>query len=284
MNFLPKIPVALSLMLSFTACHAQIKNTQIESVKIFGNCEMCEKTIEKAGTENKVTNVDWNVDTKMATITFDRTKTNKEEILKRIALAGYDSNEFLAPDDAYAKLPGCCKYERLNKTLVTEVETIESYNMHSHKTVEVTTQEVNQLKIVFDSYFNLKDALIKSDSKAASATAKELLAALNQVKMEKLTADEHMVWMHDLSNLKSSTEKIVAATSIVKQRNEFMGLSKSIFELAKVATHDAPMYYQNCPMYNDGKGANWLSRENAVKNPYYGSQMLTCGKTIETIK
>jgi hypothetical protein len=30
--------------------------------------------------------------------------------------------------------------------------------------------------------------------------------------------------------------------------------------------------------------ANWLSKENTVKNPYYGSQMLSCGKTVETIK
>jgi hypothetical protein len=37
-------------------------------------------------------------------------------------------------------------------------------------------------------------------------------------------------------------------------------------------------------MYNDGKGANWLSKESTIKNPYYGSQMLTCGKTVETIK
>jgi hypothetical protein len=37
-------------------------------------------------------------------------------------------------------------------------------------------------------------------------------------------------------------------------------------------------------MYNDGKGANWLSKESAIKNPYYGSQMLSCGKTVETIK
>jgi hypothetical protein len=37
-------------------------------------------------------------------------------------------------------------------------------------------------------------------------------------------------------------------------------------------------------MANDGKGADWLSKENAVKNPYYGSMMLTCGKTVETIK
>jgi hypothetical protein len=37
-------------------------------------------------------------------------------------------------------------------------------------------------------------------------------------------------------------------------------------------------------MYNNGKGANWLSKEILIKNPYYGSQMLSCGKTVETIK
>lgn len=37
-------------------------------------------------------------------------------------------------------------------------------------------------------------------------------------------------------------------------------------------------------MANDGKGANWLSKENVIKNPYYGSEMLHCGKTVEIIK
>ena len=50
-----------------------------------------------------------------------------------------------------------------------------------------------------------------------------------------------------------------------------------------VSKNETPVYYQFCPMANDGKGANWLSKENAVKNPYYGSMMLSCGKTVETI-
>ena len=49
--------------------------------------------------------MDWNKDTKIATITYDEKKTNQDEILKRIALSGYDSDKFLAPDDVYAKLP-----------------------------------------------------------------------------------------------------------------------------------------------------------------------------------
>ena len=47
---------------------------------------------------------------------------------------------------------------------------------------------------------------------------------------------------------------------------------------------DGETYLDHCPMANDGKGANWLSREKNIKNPYYGKAMLTCGKVTETLK
>ena len=37
------------------------------------------------------------------------------------------------------------------------------------------------------------------------------------------------------------------------------------------------LYQDHCPMYNDGKGAVWISEAKAIKNPYYGGKMLTCG-------
>ncbi|MBK8056298.1 MAG: DUF3347 domain-containing protein [Bacteroidota bacterium] len=284
MNLISKISAATILLFSFSSCNAQIKNTKTESVKIYGNCEMCEKTIETAGSVKKIANVDWNKDTKMATITYDSTKTNQDEILKRIALAGYDSDKFLAPDDVYSKLAGCCQYERVNKTAIVSTAVIEDHSMHNQENVVETKQEVNQLKTIFESYFALKDALVKSDGKLVSTLAKDVLANINSVKMEKLSSEEHTVWMKVMSSLKSNTEKIAATTIIEKQRVVFMDLSANFYALLKVSKQDYSIYYQNCPMYNDGKGANWLSKENAVKNPYYGSQMLTCGKTVETIK
>ena len=284
MNLISKISAATILLFSFSSCNAQIKNTKTESVKIYGNCEMCEKTIETAGSVKKIANVDWNKDSKMATITYDSTKTNQDEILKRIALAGYDSDKFLAPDDVYSKLAGCCQYERVNKTSIVSTAVIEDHSMHNQENVVETKQEVNQLKTIFESYFALKDALVKSDGKLVSTLAKDVLANINSVKMEKLSSEEHTVWMKVMSSLKSNTEKIAATTIIEKQRVVFMDLSANFYALLKVSKQDYSIYYQNCPMYNDGKGANWLSKENAVKNPYYGSQMLTCGKTVETIK
>jgi hypothetical protein len=57
-----------------------------------------------------------------------------------------------------------------------------------------------------------------------------------------------------------------------------------MYAVAKVYKADETLYYQHCLMYNDGEGANWLSKENTVRNPYFGNAMLTCGKTTETIK
>ena len=36
-------------------------------------------------------------------------------------------------------------------------------------------------------------------------------------------------------------------------------------------------------MANDNNGADWISKEKEIKNPYYGDEMLTCGSILETI-
>jgi mercuric ion binding protein len=51
-----------------TSVFAQDKT---ESVKVYGNCEMCKSRIEKALTVDGVKKADWDVDTKMLTVTYD---------------------------------------------------------------------------------------------------------------------------------------------------------------------------------------------------------------------
>jgi len=271
--------------ITISSCSAKIKNAKTETVKIYGNCTMCKATIEKAGNLKKVAQVDWNKDTKMATFVYDTIKTNQTEILKRIALAGFDSKQFLAPDDVYAKLPECCHYDRVNTSALAQKkkEKVETHSMQNHSKTSEMDQEVSPLKAIFDNYFSLKDALVKSDQKSASTIAKNLLSNIMEIKMEKLSTEEHTVWMKVMSSLKSNTDKISKSTNVEKQRNAFMGISADIYDLIKVSKQEDKIYHQHCPMYNDGKGANWLSKENKIKNPYYGSQMLTCGKTVETI-
>jgi copper chaperone CopZ len=283
--------MAIALLLSATFASAQIKNSKSANVKILGNCGMCESNIEKAGNLNKIAKVDWDKDTQMAAITFDSKQTTQDEILKRIALAGYDSEFFLAPDDAYNNLHGCCQYVRETKVEASHAESasMEIHDNHNHNdntsyAVTKPKQEVNQLTTVFDNYFQLKDALVKTDGKAASLVSKDLLASLNAVKMDKLQMDVHMVWMKVMKQLKEDAEHISNTQDVQHQRDHFMTMSKDMYELMKVSKSETPTFYQFCPMANGGKGANWLSKDSAVKNPYYGAKMMSCGKTVETLK
>lgn len=282
-NSISKIAVALVLLLNFTPIFAQINNAKTETVKIYGNCGMCKTTIEKAGNLKKVASVDWNKDTKMATLTYDAKKTNQDKILKRIALAGYDSDTFLAPDDVYANLHGCCQYDRETKVAVTSEMKMGNHDMKGEAS-QAIAQKSNELQTVFDSYFEVKDALVATDESAASAKSKELLSAIDAVKMDKLEMDVHMVWMKVLTDLKVDSKNIAETKDISKQRTLFISLSKNMYEMIKISKVETPTYYQFCPMANDGKGANWLSKESSIKNPYYGSMMLSCGKTVETLK
>jgi hypothetical protein len=282
MKSFKNIAIVLMVLIA-AACNAQSKNQKTETVKIYGNCGMCESTIEKSGNIKNQSNVDWNKETKMATISYDSLKTSKVEILKRIALAGYDSDTFLAPDDTYSNLPSCCQYERAKKITAKMDESnmdmaTNDHSMHSNKMSEM--QEVNPFSTVYDSYFEVKDALVKTDGATASTNAKNLLAAINDVKMDQLSMDVHMVWMKIVESLKKETQAISGTNDVEKQRTHLDTLSKDIYTLLKVAKYEEPIYYQYCPM----KDSNWLSKEETIKNPYYGSQMLSCGKTVETIK
>lgn len=297
--------MAIMALLSSTAINAQIKNTKTESVKIYGNCQMCEATIEKAGNVKNEAEVDWNKDTKMATITYDAKLTYADEILKRIALAGYDSDQFLAPDKAYAMLSDCCQYERINKketimpnsSMKMEKHSEQPAKMESHanhgakmgmengnKTAEnMQMQNAGELQPVFDRYFEVKDALVQSDGESASTGAKALVIAISKVKMGELEPKTHDVWMVKMKALSENAEKISESKDADSQRVYFSGLSQPMYDLMKLSTTRSTVYYQKCPMYDNGKGANWLSKESVIKNPYYGSMMMTCGSTVEKI-
>jgi hypothetical protein len=296
MNLTIKLLIAL-LVLSTTACNAQkIKNQKTETVHIYGNCGMCKNTIENAGNKKKEAKVEWNKETKMASIAYDSLKTTSGEILKRIALSGYDNQLFMSPEDTYNNLPNCCQYERAKKEVSTTepmLEMTENHNQHSHsdkmEMTEIKSEpkaeitKTNDLKLVFDDYFALKNALIKSDGNLASNKANDLMKSLESVRMNNLEMDVHMVWMKVMKALKTDAQNIANSQDEKVQRTHFISLSDNMYQLLKVAKYDVPVYYQHCPMANDGKGANWLSTKSAVKNPYYGSMMLNCGKVVETI-
>ncbi|MBK7271222.1 MAG: DUF3347 domain-containing protein [Flavobacteriales bacterium] len=285
--------IALPALLVFSSCSAQIKNAQSTTVRIDGDCPMCEKTIEKAAFVKGEAEADWDVDAKTARITIDSTRTDLDAVLQRIAQAGYDSERYLAPDAAYAALPGCCQYERTFKKAPLTTATMDHAGHEAmgwtmlghHSPIRLRPRTANpksdQFNGLFAAYFALKDALVASDAKKAEAHASDLSAAVKAVQMERMGPDLHGAWMKVMEPLANISAGIASKTDIDTQRKAFAELSSPMLALVKAAPRPEPVYYDHCPMYEGG--ADWLSQEKGIKNPFYGSMMLTCGSVKETM-
>jgi len=80
--------------------------------KVWGNCEMCKETIESSLKVDGIIKADWNVDSKIMTVTYDNSKITLDQIQKNIASVGYDNEKYKGDDKAYSELAGCCQYDR----------------------------------------------------------------------------------------------------------------------------------------------------------------------------
>jgi periplasmic mercuric ion binding protein len=106
--------VALIALFFITNTYAQTgtKSSAIKSevIKVSGNCGMCKERIETAAKVDGVTSASWNKDTKVLTLAYNPNVVKSEDVQKKIASVGHDTEKFKADDKVYAKLPGCCKY------------------------------------------------------------------------------------------------------------------------------------------------------------------------------
>lgn len=84
-----------------------------EQIYVYGNCEMCKATIEKALSKKAgIKSGNWNAATKTLSVAYDPARINMPEIHETIAAAGYDTDLVKAPDEVYSNLHPCCQYER----------------------------------------------------------------------------------------------------------------------------------------------------------------------------
>ena len=124
-----------------------------------------------------------------------------------------------------------------------------------------------------NSYYAIKDALVSSNPGMAAANAAEFVKTLNATNDQTVKKETRAALLND-------AEIISQSKDIKLQREKFISLSDNMVVLAKSSRLSAePVYQQYCPM----KKASWLSGNKAIKNPYYGSAMLTCGSIKETL-
>ncbi len=135
------------------------------------------------------------------------------------------------------------------------------------------------------SYIQLKDAFVDSDSESVQKLAIQTLKLAKKVPMKYLKNKEaHKRWMETLLKLKEGLQNISETTDIEKQRNQFVMISNAFKPSIASFGADKTVYIQHCPMANSNKGADWLSFDAEIKNPYFGDKMLKCGSTTQIVK
>ncbi|OJX54297.1 MULTISPECIES: DUF3347 domain-containing protein [Flavobacterium] len=121
---------------------------------------------------------------------------------------------------------------------------------------------------LLNNYMNVKNALVNGDSKAASEATASLYESIKKED-----------GFNQKQELLQAAEKLNKAGNIEKQRAELNNVSVILWKLVENDKKlDQTVYYQYCPM----KKTYWLSKDKEIKNPYYGSSMLTCGKVTST--
>ncbi len=130
-------------------------------------------------------------------------------------------------------------------------------------------------------YDEMKNALVKSNGAKASSDGKKLVSEL--AKLKGAILDEATAF--NIAEIKRNAKKITTTSDVKKQRVAFKPLSESMIVIAgSFSDLDQPIYVQHCPMADNNKGANWLSFQDKVQNPYFGDAMLTCGSVTRTIQ
>ena len=132
-----------------------------------------------------------------------------------------------------------------------------------------------------DAYFQSLQPYLEAQKKLSSDSAEGVSALLHSsvAKFEKLEADSQfkpMVERYTLSVHQTMGKDLAGI------REAFTEISAAMIDLGKAASipADSPaLGVYRCPM----KKASWIQPIGNVLNPYYGSEMLTCGGIVEPL-
>ena len=137
---------------------------------------------------------------------------------------------------------------------------------------------------IISAYLELKNALAKDNDKDAASSGKALESAFTSFDKSALAPDKAKIYTDIAESAKEHAEHIAAnADNIKHQREHFETLSQDIYDLAKAFGAGQKLYVDHCPMYNNNKGANWISESKEISNPYLGQSMPTCGTVKEEL-
>jgi len=138
------------------------------------------------------------------------------------------------------------------------------------------------------AYYGVKDALFAADTSRASAAALTLAQAADSLQLGQIQGDTSGTIKENAviyaGTISGSARGLAGETSLDNKRKEFAMIADALWTLVRIVKYNGEkLYWDYCPMAFDNKGAYWVSDDGAIKNPYFGSQMPTCGSIEDSV-
>ncbi|AEE51342.1 efflux RND transporter periplasmic adaptor subunit [Haliscomenobacter hydrossis] len=145
---------------------------------------------------------------------------------------------------------------------------------------------LRDLDVIIQLYLKIKNALVESNQKGSRNHATALLILLDKMKDLPFLEKERAYWKAQSSDLRLHLGLLKNAKNIETQRVQFDHASQILIRILKAygpGMDQGAIYVQHCPMAFNNRGADWLSGEEKVLNPYFGDEMLNCGFVKENL-
>ncbi len=137
---------------------------------------------------------------------------------------------------------------------------------------------------VYREYFAMEDALGRDDLEEAKRAGSRMLRAIEETASDTFNGELLTLWEVQSKGMAEHLDGVPKFSKLEEARKSFLAISTRIILLAEVVKPgDAPLYILHCPMADNNKGADWLSRSKEIINPYYGKAMRACGEVKREI-
>jgi membrane fusion protein, copper/silver efflux system len=134
------------------------------------------------------------------------------------------------------------------------------------------------------TYLDVKDLFVASDSASVRTAAASSLEQLRAVYPGDLPREARRLWEAEKQDIELALAGMMQSPELTIQRQQFDRLSAKIIPLAqRFPLPEQTLYVQHCPMAFNNNGADWLSVDSEIRNPYFGEKMLKCGIIKENI-
>lgn len=164
-------------------------------------------------------------------------------------------------------------------------------NNFKHKDIAILSQvyipdtlTIEELGKVVDAYIILKNSLVADDEQAADHAAFMMAERIAKIYPENLDGKGLETWQNHQVLYLNKLKEMQHIKNLENKRSYFSHISEIMYcTIKSFGLKPNSLFVDYCPMAFNGKGAYWISEEEAISNPYFGEKMPECGEIKEEL-